>query len=364
MTTTVQLEHPEDLALDDADLPEHISIPLDVGLAGCGYRLDRYLGHRFERLSRARIHEMIAAGRVMCRRSNKRLTKKSMRVSQGMQLWVHRPAPKDEPVLPLFKVLHNDGDLLVIDKAPGVPVQPTARQVRSALPSQLDQVFGSGHGWEIAHRLDRETSGLMLLGRAGQSATTLKMAFERREIQKSYVALAHGHLFQPRWVNAPVGPDLQGSIRIKMAAGADTGMGQEALTHFQPVALSTFRDRPASWILARPHTGRTHQIRVHAMHVGCPLVGDKLYGIPEEKFLEVAQGQRDEAQLGLELGMPHQALHAFCIALRHPVTKRPFEISCPLPSRMSQLVDAPSQADLMRAWEQCKARPIPASLRS
>lgn len=339
-------DHPEDVALDEAGDGEFICIPLEVGEAGHGYRLDRYLGNRFERLSRARIHQMIAMGRVQCRLSQNAITKKSLRVTQGMQLLVLRPAPKDEGPLPLFSVIHQDDALLVIDKPAGVPVQPTAKHYKTALPAQLDQVFGPGHGWEIAHRLDRETSGVMVLGQAKGSIASLKIAFEKRNIHKSYVALAHGQLREDCWVDAGIAAARDGSIRIKMAVVPQACGGMEAKTQMIRIKEGCFRDEPVSWVLACPWTGRTHQIRVHAEHLGHALVGDKLYGIDERKFIEVANGDRAEADLAQELGMAYQALHAWQISLPDPQSGQPLQFRAPLPPRMVELEGCPSIEDV------------------
>lgn len=342
-------DHPEDVALDEAGDGEFICIPLEVGEAGHGYRLDRYLGNRFERLSRARIHQMIALGRVKCQVRQKAFTKKSLRVTKGMQLMVMRPAPKDEVPLPLFSVLYQDDALLVINKPAGVPVQPTAKHYKTALPAQLDQVFGPEHGWEIAHRLDRETSGVMLLGQAKGSIAALKTAFERRKVHKSYVALAHGKLAEDLWVDAGIAPAIDGSIRIKMAVIPEALGGMEAKTQIIRIKDGGFRDAAATWLLACPWTGRTHQIRVHAEHLGHALVGDKLYGIDEQKFIEVANGERAEAELAQELGMAYQALHAWQITLPDPQSGRERSFRAPLPSRMTDLGDCPSLEEIERA---------------
>lgn len=347
-------DHPEDVALDEAGDGEFICIPLQVGEAGHGYRLDRYLGIRFERLSRARIHQMISLGRVTCQQSKKALTKKSLRVTKGMQLMVMRPAPKDEAPLPLFTVLHQDPALLVINKPAGVPVQPTAKHHKTALPAQLDEVFGPGHGWEIAHRLDRETSGVMVLGQSKGSIAALKIAFEKRRVHKSYLALAHGRWTQDRWVHAGIAAATGGNIRIKMGVLAESAGGMEAKTQMIRVKDGCFRDAPVTWLLACPWTGRTHQIRVHADHLGHALVGDKLYGIDEQKFIEVAQGERAESELAQELGMAYQALHAWQISLPHPQSEETLRFRAPLPERMVQLQDCPNLEELELA--QAKAQ--------
>lgn len=341
--------HPEDRALDEAGAQEYITIPLEVGRAGHGYRLDRYLGIRFERLSRARIHQMIAQGRVQCQESRQPLKKKSMRMSEGMRLWVHRPAPQDEEELAPFSVLHQDAQLLVIDKPAGVPVQPTARHFKSSLPGQLRAHFGESQSWEIAHRLDRETSGVMLLGQAKGSASQLKMAFEARKMDKCYLALMHGELRQAQWVHAPIGPAVGAKIRIKMGVVPRSSDGQESKTYFLPIKGGQFRSAPVTWALAFPYTGRTHQIRVHAEHLGLPLVGDKLYGIAEEKFIDVAEGRRDEAELAQELGMRYQALHAWQISFDHPLSGARERMRAPLPERMRALDHCPSLTELEAA---------------
>lgn len=341
--------HPEDRALDESGAEDYITIPLEVGRAGHGYRLDRYLGIRFERLSRARIHQMIAEGRVQCQKSRQPLRKKSMRMCEGMRLWVHRPAPRDEEPLPPFSILHEDAGLLVIDKAAGVPVQPTARQFKSSLPGQLRARFGEEQGWEIAHRLDRETSGVMLLGQAKGSASQLKMAFEARKMDKCYLALMHGELKRAQWVCAPIGPAIGAKIRIKMGVVPVSSDGQGSKTYYLPIKVGQFRSLPVTWALAFPHTGRTHQIRVHAEHLGLPLVGDKLYGIAEEKFIEVAEGRRGEAELAQELGMPYQALHAWQIRFDHPLSGERMQMRAPLPERMQLLEHCPTPAELEQA---------------
>lgn len=342
-------DHPEDVALDEAGDGEYICIPLEVGEAGHGYRLDRFLGIRFERLSRARIHQMIALGRVQCSDARSPLTKKSLRVTRGMKLLVMRPVPKDEAPLPLFSVIHQDASLLVINKPAGVPVQPTAKHYKTALPAQLDEVFGPEHGWEIAHRLDRETSGVMVLGKSKDSIAALKIAFEKRKVHKSYLALAHGSLNQDRWVDAGIAAATDGSIRIKMAVLEESAGGMSAKTQLIRVKAAVFKDAAATWLLACPWTGRTHQIRVHADHIGHALVGDKLYGIDEQKFIEVAQGQRAESDLAQELGMAYQALHAWQISLPHPQTGQALEFRAPLPERMLERSDCPEMDDLERA---------------
>lgn len=310
---------------------ELIEIPLDVEELGAGYRLDRYLGLRFSGLSRTRIHQMIERGRILCRDSGRTLTKKSIRVTSGMRLMVRRPAPDEAPVSQDFCILYQDEHLLAIAKPGKIAVHPNARYVKQTLTALFAQRFGAAHAWEYAHRLDRETSGLMLYGIHGQSATVLKDDFFQRRIQKAYLAVLRGHLGAPEEIDVPMGLALDSKIRIKMGPRPLEKGGQSAHTRFIPILRSEYREQKVTLAWALPTTGRTHQIRVHAEVMGYPLLGDKMYGLPEEHFIAVAEGQRSEEALGEQLGLQRHALHAARLSFPHPVTREAMTLECPWP---------------------------------
>lgn len=324
----------------DAEATELIDIPLEVEAVGEGARLDRYLVRRFGRLSRHRVHQMIADARVLCLETHVALTKKSSRLRKGQRLLIRKPAPQEPDVVLELRFVHADADLLVIDKPGGLPVHPTARYHHHTLTALVRQHFGPDHGWELAHRLDRETSGVLLLGRNRKSATTLKQGFFRRKIQKTYIAAVHGHLDGSFDMHDSLGPAHNSEIRIKMGPRAIDDGGLMAHTHFEAIARAEFRGQPITLVCARPHTGRTHQIRVHLDLAGHPIVGDKLYGLPEAKFIEVADGHRPMAELDRELGLARHALHARGLEFRHPTHEttimRP---TVPWPQELAQLMD-------------------------
>ncbi len=318
---------------------ELITIELDVGLVGDRVRVDRYLASLFTRLSRARIHKMIAQGRVRDVGSGAVLDKAS-RLREGQRLVVQRPRPQEPNVVLDYRELFRDDDLLAIDKPAGLPVHPSARYHLHTLTALMRERLGSQHGWEMAHRLDRETSGVMLFGRRGRSEVTLKQAFFRREVAKEYLALVHGHLERSTVIDIPLGAASDSKIRIKVGPRAEALGGLPARTEVTPLAHGSFRDHPITLIRACPQTGRTHQIRVHLDAIGHAILGDKMYGIAEDRFLAVMEGGRPIGELEEELGLSRHALHAYRLTFRHP-TRRESEtmvLTSPWPRELADLL--------------------------
>lgn len=211
-----------------------------------------------------------------------------------------------------FRIAHQDEHLIVIDKAPGLVVHP-ARGHREGTLSQLLEplLAGSEEGWDperpgIVHRLDRDTSGLMVVARTEEALRLLQAQLGRREIEREYLALVEGHPpARTGTIEAPIGRDPR--IRTRMAIG---GAGaREARTHFTlEKALGS-----TSLLSLLLDTGRTHQIRVHLQAIGHPVAGDPEYGTA-----------------GL-LGLERQFLHAARLAFTHPVTGEALEVRSPLP---------------------------------
>ncbi len=211
-----------------------------------------------------------------------------------------------------FRIAHQDDYLIVIDKAPGLVVHP-ARGHREGTLSQLLEplLSSSGEGWDperpgIVHRLDRDTSGLMVVARTDEALRLLQAQLGRREIEREYLALVEGHPpARTGTIEAPIGRDPK--IRTRMAIG---GAGaREARTHFTlEKALGS-----TSLLSLLLETGRTHQIRVHLQAIGHPVVGDPEYGTA-----------------GL-LGLERQFLHAARLAFAHPITGEALEVRSALP---------------------------------
>ena len=321
----------------DESQEDLLEIPLVVDPARDGFRLDRFLASRIARLSRTRVQAIVDAGRVR-RAGGEVLLRASQRVRAGDALVIERPAPREPPVVMEYSEIYRDDSLLVLDKPAGLPVHPSASYHRHTLTQLLRTRLGPGHGWEMAHRLDRETSGVMIFGRRGGSAAALKRSFIAREVEKVYWALVHGCLEEPVRIDMALGPAIGSKIRIKMGPVPEADGGLAAVTRVRPLARGSFRGAPITWVEALPETGRQHQIRVHLAELGHPVVGDKLYGLPEEKFLQVANGERTMDELGAELGLGRHALHAASIDLPHPRTGARVRFAAPWPADLAEIL--------------------------
>jgi len=317
-----------------------IEIPLTVERVCDGFRVDRFLTYRIKRLSRTRIQAIVCAGQLFRVGEGRPLRRVGVRVHTGEKFVLVRPAPV-EPDVPLTYVeLYRDRELLVLDKPAGLPVHPSARYHRNTVTQMLRTQLGPDHGWELAHRLDRETSGVLVLGRRGRgcSGSILKRAFYARQVEKCYWAIVHGRLLERREIDMDLGPAKGSAVRIKMGPCPRSEGGVSASTVVAPMAYGEFRARPITLVEARPRTGRQHQIRVHLAEIGHGLVGDKLYGLDETHFLEVVEGRRPIAELEHNLGLSRHALHARALALPHPTTGKRVVFTSAWPPELAALI--------------------------
>ena len=314
------------------DHRELIEVRLEVLARHHGWRLDHFIKDRIRRLSRTRIQHMI--------RSQERLggarLRPSSRVRQGEELVLLRPAP-DEPDVPRsYRVLHDDGQIGAIDKPAGLPVHATARFHRNTLMAMLRESWPAERPPSLAHRLDRETSGIVLLGLTRAASAALKQLFRERLVEKRYLALVHGDPGDEGRIELPLGPDRDSGIRVKMAV--DPAAGLPARTRYRTVE----RRGGVALVLAEPETGRQHQIRAHLAAIGHPLVGDKLYGQGPDGWLEYLEtGWTD--RLARRLLLPRHALHAHQLSLTHPFTGQKLRLTCELPADLQQFWDRAGQ---------------------
>jgi 23S rRNA pseudouridine1911/1915/1917 synthase len=289
--------------------------PFTLGAAQHGQRLDRALTELVPEFSRSYLQQLIESGAV--RLAGQVVTKPAHKVRAGDAGEVElRPTPqsqafKAEPMA--LPVVFEDEHLLVIDKPAGLVVHPAPGHWTGTLLNGLlarDPQAAALPRAGIVHRLDKDTSGLMVVARTRAAMDRLVELIAAREVSRQYVALAH----RPwegavrRHVDAPIGRDPRNRLRMAVV-DPQRHPGKPASTQFELLENGA----EGCWVLAALHTGRTHQIRVHMAHIGHPLVADPLYGGPE-----VA-------------GMQRQALHAQRLAFAHPVTGRPLAFSSPLP---------------------------------
>ncbi|MFZ0828112.1 MAG: RluA family pseudouridine synthase [Verrucomicrobiia bacterium] len=248
----------------------------------------------------------------------------------------------------LFDILHEDADLLVVNKPAGLVCHPTKGDEYSSLISRARLYLKSST--HLVNRLDRETSGVVLIAKNSATAGELGKLFEGRAVQKEYLAIVHGHVRDDHGlVDAPLGKDEQSRIAVKDCVRPDGApaqtefwveqrlfqslvgpTGQSALTRGSaslPDTPSTLNPQLSTYSLLRliPGTGRKHQIRIHLAHLGHPIVGDKLYGGDEDMYLALVENRLTPEQQA-RLVLPHQALHAR--AMRFAWRGQPMEFSC------------------------------------
>lgn len=306
-----------------SDATEQSARTFVVTEADAGTRLDRYLAAAVAGLSRTRAQALIAAGAV---RVDGRPTKASQPLEFGQAVALDResaPAgadgaralvPEDIPV----PIVYEDEHLIVLDKPAGLVVHPAPGHTTGTLVhALLGRLAATGTGGDttrpgIVHRLDKDTSGLLVVARDEPTLTALAAQMKARRTVKRYVALVEGHMPIPEGaIEAPIGRDPR--QRQRMALVSVPAGGREAVTRFR--VLGEHRGR--SLLEVQLETGRTHQIRVHLAAVGHPIVGDQTYGRPQPPQ------------------PPRQFLHAAHLAFEHPVTGAWMTFDTPLPDDLA-----------------------------
>jgi len=311
-------------------------IPVQVEANFAGWRLDLYLRQKIRRLSREQIQGIIA---TRLEHGGPGKLKPATRVASGMRFVLLSDADP-EPETPMaFGVVFEDADLLVVDKPAGLPTHPNARYVDHTLTALVRAAY-PGRTVDPAHRLDRETSGLLACGCNPHATRRLKIAFARGQVAKTYLALALGAPADDRFtVTAALKLTGASGVRVRMHSAVD---GLPSVTEFEVLERRrTPNGEPLALLACQPRTGRQHQIRAHLHHVGLHLVGDKIYGRDEMIFDRFTRGALTDADRAA-LRLPRQALHAWKLALPHPCTGKILELEAPL------------AADLQEFWAGCR----------
>ncbi len=319
---------------DDDEVPPGAVVAVTLNAEEVGARLDKTLAERLPHLSRARIQALMAQGLVS--RAGKRLTDPSAKAVAGdYELLIPPPeaaAPQPEAV-PLT-VLYEDAHLIVVDKPPGMAVHPAPGTPGGTLVNALLAHCGSslsGIGGVarpgIVHRIDKETSGIVVVAKTDAAHQGLSLLFSNHDIDRLYVALVRGAPSPERGtLTTQIGRSA--TDRKKMAV-LKVG-GREATTHYAVTTLYGSQRKPlAAKIECRLETGRTHQIRVHMAAKGSPCLGDPVYGSGPP-----APGVREAMA---QAGLTRQALHAAILGFVHPVTGQTLRFESPPPGDMARL---------------------------
>jgi 23S rRNA pseudouridine1911/1915/1917 synthase len=303
----------------------HLIVPDD----SAGQRLDRFLASVLGTHSRSQIQRLIEEGRVQV---GGRTGKSNQAVKPGQAVTIDVPEPspallEPEP-LPL-SIVYEDTDLVVVDKPAGMVVHPAAGHAGGTLVNALLHHITdlSGVGGErrpgIVHRLDRGTSGLMVVAKHDSSHDELARQFHDREVEKEYVALVWGTVHAGRRIDAPIGRDPVD--RKKMSARARRS--RAAVTR---IAGAEHFGRALTLARVAIHTGRTHQIRVHLSAIGHPVVGDSLYG---------GVHRRVPGDLRAVSRIDRPFLHAARLAFKHPADSRRLDFTSELPDDLQRVLD-------------------------
>jgi 23S rRNA pseudouridine1911/1915/1917 synthase len=303
-----------------------ILVPPECG----GWRLDHFLKRRIGRLSRTRIQSIIDDQIYF---ADGRRARPSSPVRAGEVIQLRRPPPVEPDVPRRFEILYEDDSVMCIDKPAGLPMHTTAKFWRNTLTALLRERYPNQQ-MEIAHRIDRETSGVLLVARDRAAASRLTQAFARRDVDKTYLALVKGSPPDAGRIDVPLGLLDTPSHVMMGPMPIETG-GLPAVTRFRVLR------RFASHALceASPETGRQHQIRAHFARLGHPILGDKLYGAGEALFMRSCEEGVTPELLAAFDGLPRHALHAHRLTFPHPVTGIRMTVESPLPEDLLRAVD-------------------------
>ena len=284
-----------------------------------GVRIDKYIAEK-EELSRVAVQRLLDEGNILVNRDK---VKASYIVQQGDEIDIHIPEVKETELKPQdipLDIIYEDKDIIVVNKAKGMVVHPAAGNpdgtLVNAIMSHCKENL-SGIGGElrpgIVHRLDKDTSGLLIIAKNDKAHLAISEQIQSRQVKKTYLALVKGDVPENEaTIKMPIGRSIKD--RKKMAI---TPKGKEAITHFKVVE----RFQKYTYLEVNIETGRTHQIRVHMAEIGHPVVGDMVYSNGKNEF-----------------GVEGQMLHAHRLEFRHPITEKEMCLEAPLPEYFTNIL--------------------------
>lgn len=344
-----------DAGLDDDDVVERYRPAVDneprrakivIARKLPGRRLDKYLHGRFRRISRSVIQRQIKKGEITV---NGRPTKNSYEMEAGDVIEMSFPAPEPYDVAPEdipIDVIFEDDYLIAVNKAAGMIVHPARREQRGTVANALafysktlaktDDPFRPG----IIHRLDKNTTGVMVAAKTDEAHWRVALQFEKRQTEKVYLAIVHGAPeFDEDVIDVPLGQHptvhdryVSSGFAERMGGKFQKKLFKEAVTRYR--VLERFSG--FSLVELYPKTGRTHQLRIHMSHIRHPIVGDPFYGGRNVSMRHVTGRPTDSD----ELKWKRQMLHAHRLKITHPIHNTPLEIMAPLAADMQELLDA------------------------
>lgn len=315
-----------------------------VGDQHAGWRLDRFLASALGDISRSRLQQLIESGAVS--HSRKTIRDGNYRVKPGESYIVFLPPPA--PAVPRgqnipLHVVYEDKDLIVIEKPAGLVVHPAAGNLDGTLVNALIAHCGnslSGVGGiarpGIVHRLDKDTSGLLVAAKTQRAMSSLAKQFANHTIERAYYAVVWG---APRAGEGVVEGQIGRNPFDRKRMAVLRGGGKEARTRYRLIEKFGDPEKPfASLIECRLETGRTHQIRVHLTHLGHPLIGDPSYGRARQAPRPKTTAQ--EVAFAAASNFPRQALHAYVLGFQHPTLHKTMRFESPWPADLAQLISA------------------------
>jgi 23S rRNA pseudouridine1911/1915/1917 synthase len=301
-----------------------------------GRRIDKYLHGRYPHLSRTAIQRLIRQGAVTV---NGQPTKPSYEMNGGDIVEMVLPDPEPPEVvaedIPL-EILHEDEQIIALSKQAGIICHPAhAQQTGTIVNALAFHASQLSHGEDpfrpgIVHRLDKNTTGVMLVAKTDEAHWRLALQFERRTVQKTYLAVVSGELnLDGDTIDAPIGvhPIVRERFAVMIKANR-INIAKNAVTHWEVAE----RFRGYTLVKLMPKTGRTHQLRVHMSYIGHPIVGDLMYGgTPLSEHTITGEGSEVPF-------LSHQALHAWRIEFRHPISEKPMLIEAPFRTKFKKLM--------------------------
>ncbi len=325
---------------------DHYLVTHNVGPNQSGIRLDSFLKGRYRRRSREQIKKAIDSGAITVKRdqgphlSVGRL-KPSSHLVAGDEVQVLSEKKVEPEVDFNYRILHEDQALFVIEKPANLPVHPSGRYFFNTLLTHLKTQGGKKalkyeEMYFLVHRIDKETSGVLVLSKDKESCAKLTQQFAQRTTEKTYLAIVHGITPEQFEVSLPMARSKTSLIGLKMETMPIEQGGLTAHTAFK--RLDTAGN--FSLLECAPKTGRQHQIRVHLESVGHPIVGDKLYGMAETEAVRFYERKRLTPEAEARLILPRHALHSAGIKFCHPLTGKRVEYTCGLPTDLKAFFEA------------------------